>query len=141
MSGLSFVWILRHFSGDTSFPFRSFLIPFFPRNHQYDLYFWWLAWELSHHAQSILNKYAPLFPACSSVFPRDLLKDLLDRFGEMSMILTFDIWNVYEIVAYDWLYSQYWGWVKIVDMVSKFLGSIEDCRLFIVCFGSVKRQN
>ena len=44
----------------------------------------------------------------------------------MSVVLIFDIYNVYEIVAYDWLYSQYWGRVKIVDMASKFLGNIDD---------------
>ena len=33
---------------------------------------------------------------------------------------------MYEIVAYDWLYSQYWGWVKMLDMASKFVGNIED---------------
>ena len=39
-------------------------------------------------------------------FPENLLKDLVDRAGEMS-VLIFDICNVYEIVAYDWLYLQY----------------------------------
>ena len=34
-----------------------------------------------------------------------MYKDLLDRAGEMSVVLIFDICNVYEIVAYDWLYS------------------------------------
>ena len=33
--------------------------------------------------------------------------DLLDRTGEMFVVLIFDICNDYEIVAYDWLYSQY----------------------------------
>ena len=51
----------------------------------------------------------------------------------MSVVLIFDICNAYEIVAYDWLYSQYWGRLKMVDMASKFRGNIEDWRLFLVC--------
>ena len=43
----------------------------------------------------------------SSVFPRNLIKDLLNRASEMSVVLIFDIYNVYEISAYHWLYSQY----------------------------------
>ena len=57
-----------------------------------------------------------------------------DRAGEMSVILIFNIRNVYEVVAYDWRYSQYWGRVKIVDVASKFLGNIERWRLFLVCW-------
>ena len=38
-----------------------------------------------------------------------LLKDQLDRDGEMSVVLLFDICNVYDIVAHDYLYSEYWG--------------------------------
>ena len=67
----------------------------------------------------------PLFQACCSVFPRNLLEDLLDRACEMPVILIFDICNVYQIVAYDWLYSQNSGWVKMVDMTLKFIGNIE----------------
>ena len=69
------------------------------------LQFWLLASELSHHTRGILNKHAPFFQVCCSVFPRKLLKDLLDRAGDMSVVLIFDIRNVYEIAAYDWLYS------------------------------------
>ena len=68
--------------------------------------------------QNYFTKYAPLFQACCSVFLRNLLKDLLDRAGKISVVLLFDICNVYEIVAYDWLYPQYWCWVKMVDMAS-----------------------
>ena len=57
--------------------------------------------------QNYLIKYTPLFQACCLVFSRNMYKDLLDRAGEMSVVLIFDICNVYEIVAYDWLYSQY----------------------------------
>ena len=42
--------------------------------------------------------------------------------------------NIYEIVAYDWLYSQYWGQVKMVNMASKFLTNIGDWCLFLVCY-------
>ena len=79
--------------------------------------------ELSHHTWGILNKYAPLFQACCSVFPRNLLKDLLNSACETHVVLIFDICN-----AYDWLYSQYrgqvkysqyQGQVKMVDMVLK----------------------
>ena len=82
--------------------------------------------ELPHHARGILNKYALLFQAYCSVFPRNLLKDLLDSAGEISVVLIFDICNVCEIVAYNWLYSQYWGRVKIVDMASKCLKKVKD---------------
>ena len=68
-----------------------------------------------------------------SVFPRNLLKDLLNRAGEITSVLISDICNVYEIAAYDWLYLQYLGRVKIVDVASKYLGNIEDCRLILVC--------
>ena len=129
MSTLSFVWIWRHLSGDICFPltcpFRSFKVTFSPRNHQYDLQFWWLASELSHHARGNLNKYAPLFQACCSVFARNILKDLLNSACEMPVVLIFDICNVYGIVAYDWLFSQYSGQVKMVDMALKFLGNID----------------
>ena len=66
-------------------------------------------WPQNHpiHTQDILNKYATLFQACCSVFPRNLLKDLLDCAARLPVVLIFDICNVYEIVAYDWLYSQY----------------------------------
>ena len=43
----------------------------------------------------------------------------------MPVFLIFNISNVYEIVAYDWLYSQGWGRVKMADMALKFLGNIE----------------
>ena len=56
---------------------------------------------------------------------KTFFKDLLDRAGEMPVFLIFNISNVYEIVAYDWLYSQGWGRVKMADMALKFLGNIE----------------
>ena len=62
-----------------------------------------------HRAEDILNKYAPLLQACCSVFPRKLPEDLLNRDGELTVVLIFDICNVHEIVAYDWLHSQHWG--------------------------------
>ena len=44
----------------------------------------------------------------SLVSPGNLLKDLLNNHaGKLLVVLIFDICNVYEIVAYDWLYSQY----------------------------------
>ena len=66
-------------------------------------------------------------------FPTKSTQWLLYRAGEMSVVLIFGICNVYEIVAYYWLYSQYWVWLKMVDMASKFLGSISDWCLFFVC--------
>ena len=87
----------------------------------------------SHHAPAILSKYVSLFQACCcSVFRRILPKDLLVPAGEMLVVLICDICNAYEIVAYDWLYSHYWGPIKILDMASKFLGNIEDWCLFSV---------
>ena len=63
---------------------------------------------------------APLFQACCLVFQKNLLKDLLNQdVGKMSVVLVFNICNAYEIVAYEWLYLQYWGQVKMVDMASK----------------------
>ena len=62
-----------------------------------------------------------------------MYKDLLDRAGEMSVVLIFDICNVYEIFPFDWLYSRYWGQGKMVDIASEFLWKIEDWRLFLVC--------
>ena len=82
--------------------------------------------ELYHHARGILNKYSPLLQACCSVFPIKFAQDLVDRAGEVSLVLIFDICNVY-----DWLYSQCCGRVKMVDMASKFLGNIEDWRLLV----------
>ena len=82
--------------------------------------------ELYHHARGILNKYSPLLQACCSVFPIKFAQDLVDRAGEVSLVLIFDICNVY-----DWLYSQCCGRVKMVDMASKFLGNIEHWRLLV----------
>ena len=76
--------------------------------------------------QNYLIKYTPLFQACCLVFSRNMHKDLLDHPGEMSVVLIFDICNVYETVAYDWLYSQYSGG----SMALKFLGNFEDQHLF-----------
>ena len=39
------------------------------------------------HARGLLNNYAPLFQVCCSVFPRNLLKDILGRGVEMSVVL------------------------------------------------------
>ena len=39
-------------------------------------------------------------------FRENLLKDLIDRASGMPVII-FNICSVYEIVAYDWLHSQY----------------------------------
>ena len=68
----------------------------------------------------MLSLYLPLKVLLSNVLPinmtpRNLLKDLLNRAGELPVVLIFDNCNLYEIVAYDWLYSQYWGRVKIID--------------------------
>ena len=61
------------------------------------------------------------------------MQDLLDHAVEMSVVLIFDICNNDEIVAYDWLYLQYWGSVNMVNMASKFVGNIKNWRLFLVC--------
>ena len=55
--------------------------------------------ESSPYNQGILNKYAPLLQAWCSVSPLNLLKDLLDRSGEMSAVLIFDNSNFPEIVS------------------------------------------
>ena len=67
-----------------------------------------------HRAQDILNKYAPLFQSCCSVFRRKLPENLLNHSGEITAVLIFGLCNVYEIVAYDWLHSQHWGGGKNV---------------------------
>ena len=66
-------------------------------------------------------------------FPDTYAQGPIDRAGEISVVLIFDICSFYEIVAYDRLNSHYRGRVKMVDMVSKFLGNIEDWRVFLVC--------
>ena len=104
-------------------PWKGFYGFIFERNEL----FW------SHHTQGILKKYAPLFQVCCSVFPRNLPKDLLNHAGEMFVAFIFDICNVYEIAAYDYVYSQYWGWIKVLDMTLKFLGKINDWSLFSIC--------
>ena len=70
---------------------------------------------------------------CFKPAVRFSLEDLLDRAGEMFVVHVFDICNVYKIVAYDWLHSQYWGRVKTLGMVLTFLGNIVDWSLFLVC--------
>ena len=116
-----------------------------------------MASGLSHHAWGILKKYAPLFQACCLIFPRNLLNDLLDRAGEMSVVPIFDICNVYEFVTYDWMHSVLRSDVKMVNMASKiknwclFLVWRYNTKLdyynsmFFVCqlgwFGSVKQQS
>ena len=47
----------------------------------------------------------------------------------MPVVLVFDICNVYEIFADDWLYSQYLGWLKMVNMALKLLKNIEAVKL------------
>ena len=82
-----------------------------------------IIWQLPRHSKQV----------CPIVSGLLFIQDLLDHAGEMSVVLIFDIYNNYEIVAYDWLYSQYWGLVNMVDMASKFLGNTKDWRLFLVC--------
>ena len=53
----------------------------------------------------------------------------LDHAGEMSVALISDIF-ISDIFTYDWLYSQYQGGVKMVDMASKFIENFQDLRLF-----------
>ena len=50
-----------------------------------------------YHTRSILNKYAPLFQACCSVFARNLLKGLLNHAGEMSGCY---FWHVQQLWNY-----------------------------------------
>ena len=69
---------------------------FFPRNHQY-----------------ISCNFGDLL--------RNLVKDLVDRAGKMSVVPISDVCDVYEIVAYDWLYSVLRLGAKMVDMASNFL--------------------
>ena len=49
----------------------------------------------------------------------------------MFMVFIFDICNVYEIAASDWLYSQCWGRVKMLDMAWKILENIKDWCFFL----------
>ena len=64
---------------------------------------------MSYHAQDILNKLCSIVSRLLFSF----------RAGKMSVVLIFNICNAYEIVAYEWLYLQYWGRVKMLDMASK----------------------
>ena len=90
------------------------------------VYLWYSEYKSS--IQNICRKVLK-----TQISPINLLKDRLNRAGKMPVVFNFDICNVYEMVAYDWLYSQYRGRLKIVDMVFKFFGNIEDWRLFLVC--------
>ena len=97
LSRLSFVQFRPY---AISFPGLLFSLTLMPKSKRtletsLDLTFW--------------TSYAPLFQACCLVFPRNLLKDVLNRAGEVCVVLTFDICNIYEIVAYEWLYLQYCG--------------------------------
>ena len=40
-------------------------------------------------------------PEASSVFPRNLIKELIDCAGQLSVVLIFDICNVSKMVTYD----------------------------------------
>ena len=74
------------------------------------------------HSEEVFSMVAGLLFS----FPNKFAQDLVDRAGELSLVLIYDICNVY-----DWLYSQYCGRVKMVDMAPKFLGNIEDWRLLV----------
>ena len=74
------------------------------------------------HSEEVFSMVAGLLFS----FPNKFAQDLVDRAGEVSLVLIYDICNVY-----DWLYSQYCGRVKMVDMAPKFLGNIEDWRLLV----------
>ena len=133
VSGLSLVWILRNFFGDICFiltsPFRSFLSNVFPKEPS--IWFANLVADLRiislrlRHSEQVCSIVSSLLFS----FPRNLLKDLLDRAGEICVVLIFDIWN-----NYDWLYSQCWGWVKMINMALIFLGNIKDWGLFLSLF-------
>ena len=109
VSGLPFAWILRHFSGDIcyllTFPW-SFSEMFFLRNQQ-NMICIFGGWPPNYLIPpeafwtSMLHCFWPAV--------QFLLKDQLDRDGEMFVVLLFDICNVYDIVAHDYLYSEYWG--------------------------------
>ena len=128
MSGLSFVWILRYFSGDICFllicPFRYFYVTFFPRNQKYDLKFWWLASELSYPrlSQQVYSIASGLLFSFPEKFDQGPLRSCWrDVCGPYFWHLQW-LW----ICRYDLPYSQYWVRVKMVDMALKFLGNIED---------------
>ena len=78
---------------------------------------------------------------CSIVWNLLFSVQQLDGASEMSVVLIFDICNVYKIVTYDWLYSQYRVQVMTIDMALKFRGNIEDLHLFLVCWADLVLWN
>ena len=109
VSGLSFVWILRHFSGDICFlftcplPHQILLGKAFPKEPSI-----WFAVLLA--CLRIISPRPGYSEQACSIASGLLLSFVdkfargLDRASEMSVVITFDICNVYEIFAYNWLY-------------------------------------
>ena len=85
---------------------------FFLRNHQYIIcnFGGWpknyltmseAVWTSMLHCLRSAVQFSREICSWTTQGPQRLLKDLLN------VALIFDICNVYEIVTYDWLYSQY----------------------------------
>ena len=150
MSKLSFVWILRHFSGNVAMlslylPLQILLNSIFPKEPS--IWFVNLVTDLRiisphlRHSEQVCSIVSSLLFSFTEKFAQG--PRLLDSACGIPVVLIFDICNVYEIVAYDWLYSQYRGQVKMVDMVLKFLVNIEAvfvnlswCAYIIFCLNS-----
>ena len=80
-------------------PVRTFLEKLFPRSHQFDLQFYWLALELSHHARDILNKHAPLLQVCCSVLSINFLEDsIVPARCLWSLLLTFAMFTKFSLI-------------------------------------------
>ena len=135
VSGLSFIRIFRHFFWRYMLSFylllQILLSKVFPKKHQCFIILVTGLRIISPHPRHFEQVCSIISGRCS-VFLRNLLKpNQANRAGKMSAVLISAICNVYEIVTYDLLHSQYWGLIKMVDMASKYIGNIKDWRLFL----------
>ena len=60
-----------------------------------------------HRRHSESEQVCSIFSGLLFSFPKKLAQGFTGCANEMPVVLIFDICNVYEIVAYDWLNTQY----------------------------------
>ena len=159
MCGLSFVWILTHFPGHIcvlfTCPSRSFLVEFFSRNHRYDLLFWRLASELSHHARGILNRYAPLFqPAvqfsqeiCSRTYSIVLTRCLWPLFLKFAIFMKLSLMTVFTVLrlgkdrryGFD-IFRKHWRLAFVFSLLVRLIWFHETAKLSTFVLSNFKRM-
>ena len=80
---------------------------------------------LSRHSKKVCSIASGLLFSFSEKFAQKPTRSCW-----LEVVLIFNICNVYEIFALNWLYSHYWGRVNMVGMASKFLGNIKNWCFF-----------